>query len=75
MQWPQSPAEWIELLLTATAPPAAPIIVDRFSAALPFLNPQISDEMAIIAAALSFVGGVGTLQFTKHGQALEIVEP
>jgi len=49
MRWPQSPAEWIELLVTATASPAAPIIVDRFSAALPFLNPQISDEMAIIA--------------------------
>jgi hypothetical protein len=52
-------------------PAAAPVLVDNFSTALPFLNPRISDQMAVISAVMAFVAGVGTLQFTKSGAVLE----
>lgn len=71
MQLPQNAKEWVELALSAICPSGAPILVDRLSHAVPFINPVLSNQLGVITAVLAFLGGVGTLQFTKAGSQLQ----
>jgi hypothetical protein len=61
---PQTVRETVELV-SSLVPALGPTLVNKFTSSLPFLNPQLVDDMVVLSTVFAVTGGLGAMGLSK----------